>query len=143
MIRFDDADIELNPKDIKQVERRFGLRLPDALVELYLATNGGVPVSRRVYEDEHLNTCVEEFLPLKSSRGNFTAPRAYEIMALERKAVAENLFPFAVDSFGDFFFVDCKVALGDVYFFRGDTADPVPLLSLGVTIDDFWSALHV
>jgi hypothetical protein len=105
---------------------------------MYLASNGGEP-DPYVFENDELDTVVSEFLPLRSeSRG--TAVRSYKLLVLERAVVSPNLFPFAVDGGGDYFFVDTETPDGKVFFFRSDAADP-SLVSLGIDINEFWAAL--
>lgn len=134
-----DSNAAITPQDIADVEAQLGLRFPAPVRKLYLSANGGIP-DPEGFQNEVLDTLVAEFLPLKFEDGD-TAIAAYRDLVLVQKAVSSNLFPFAVDAGGDYFFVDTTTSEGRVYFYRHDTASTDPLLDLRVGFEQFWSSL--
>lgn len=138
-MRFRDPNAAIMPQDIADVEVQLGLRFPAPVRELYLSTNGGIP-DPEGFQNDVLDTLVAEFLPLKLEDGD-TAIDAYRDLVHVQKIVSTNLFPFAVDAGGDYFFVDTTTSEGRVYFYRHDTASSNPLLDLRVGFEQFWSSL--
>src|SRR5262245_15397292 len=135
MVRFVDCDEPLTEERIAHFERELGLRFPQSLREHYLRANGGCP-DPYVYEDDDVDTVVQECLPLGHGKGS--AIKTYEVLVLFKAFVPKWFFPFACDPTGDYFYVDCSSEAGDVYLYRHDTAGE-PLVDLKVGLDEFWS----
>jgi hypothetical protein len=129
----------LTAGDIANAETSLGLSFPESVRKLYLSTNGGYP-EPYVFENASVDTVVAEFLPLKSARKG-TALKSYEHLVVNKRLVARDFFPFAVDGGGDYFFVDCSTSEGVVYFYRGDSAERERLLDLKLGFDEFWASL--
>jgi hypothetical protein len=138
-VRFLQPEDRLSEDDIRWIETDLGMRLPNGVRSLYLAFNGGVP-SAYVFTNANVDTVVAELLPLKAA-GKGTAVDTYRKLVLSLNLVAPSMFPFAVDGSGDYFLVDCRTDVGNVYLYRGDTASESPLVDLGCTFDAFWSSL--
>jgi hypothetical protein len=138
-MEFLNPDRPLTDGMISLCEDACGLVLPDPVRQIYLRSNGGEP-EPYVFQNDELDTVISQFLPLVSeSRG--TAVQSYRRLVAEKALVPANLFPFAVDGGGDYFFVDCKTAEGAVYFYRSDTGFDEKLVPLGLNFDKFWGAL--
>jgi hypothetical protein len=137
-MRFENPEVPVTLDEIKLIESKLSLSLPQKLKEQYLCSNGGSP-DPYVYED----TVVASFLPLLSSRGKRTAIDTYEHLVQSQRIVPHHYFPFAVDGGGDYFFVDCASKDGIVFLYRSDNSfdDDAPLVSLGVGVGEFWFRL--
>ena len=121
------------------MERLLGFSFPEPLRSSYLAANGGEP-DPYVFQNDDVDTVVSQFLPLvSSSRG--TSVDAYRRLVKQKKIVSPHFFPFAVDGGGDYFFVDMRTPVGDVYFYRSDCESDQMLLNLHMSLDEFWSSL--
>lgn len=140
-MRFDNPEVPVTLDEIKLIEAKLSLSLPQELKEQYLCSNGGSP-DPYVYEDDNVDTVVASFLPILSSKGKRTAIDTYEHLVHSQRIVPQHYFPFAVDGGGDYFFVDCASKDGMVYLYRSDNSfDDGPLVSLGVGVGEFWSRL--
>lgn len=138
-MKFINPDRPVSESEIQRCESRYKIRLPKSLRQIYLQFNGGEP-DLYVFKNELLDTVVSEFLPLISEvRG--TSIEAYKRLVLGRNIVPDNLFPFAVDGGGDYFFADMETARGGVHFYQSDALNRPPLLALEMSVDEFWSFL--
>jgi hypothetical protein len=138
-MEFLNPDRPLTDDMIVRCEDACGLVLPNPVRQIYLRSNGGEP-EPYVFQSDDLDTVISQFLPLASeTRG--TAVQSYRRLVADKALVPANLFPFAVDGGGDYFFVDCKTADGAVYFYRSDTSFDEKLLPLGLNFYQFWRAL--
>lgn len=138
-MRFDNSERPVSERDIESVETTLGISLPAELRASYLLSNGGCP-NPYVFENDEVDTVVAAFLPLKAAAQE-TAVDVYRHLVLAESVVAAELFPFAADGGGDYFFVDCSPDTGDVYFFASDTASGGELIALGLSVEEFWSGL--
>jgi hypothetical protein len=138
-MEFRNCDVQLTREDISLVERELDLLFPAALVNHFLSANGGRPYPY-VYEDERVDTTVSAALPLKTGRGEHTAVDTYRHLVLELELLPAHFFPFAADSGGDYFYVDCESEWAEVYLYRHDTAGE-PLVPLKMGLDKFWDSL--
>lgn len=133
------SEMAVTAKEIASAEMALGINFPTPLQKFYLAANGGRP-ELYVFENERVDTVVAEFLPLQSeSKG--TSVRSYMQLVQSKKLVPPNLFPFAVDGGGDYFFIDCSTPDGTIYFLKGDSAKGVCLLNLHLSFDAFCDSL--
>ena len=137
-MNFTGSSDAISGLQIAACEEACGVRLPLSLRECYQESNGGQP-EPYVFENDHLDTVVSEFLPL-STDGRGGAVKTYLLLVRERKIVPSHFFPFAVDGGGEYFFVDTKSEEGAVYFFRSDSNEP-GLLPLNLGVREFWQAL--
>lgn len=133
MVRFVECDPPASDEEIDDLEKRVGLRFPEALRRLFREANGGRP-EPYIYGD----TDVSECLALRPGRGS--AEWTYDLLVASKQLVPRHFFPFAVDSAGDIFFVDCSSEEGQVYLWVHDTAYE-RVRPLDVSIEGFWSCL--
>jgi len=138
-MKFTNPETPINAKEIASIETSLGFTFPSPVPRLYISTNGGNP-EPYVFENEHVDTVVTEFLPLKSGRKG-TALKSYDRLVFKMKLAPQYFFPFAIDGGGDYFFVDCSIREGAIYFYRSNSADGHPLLNLDLDFDQFWSSL--
>lgn len=90
-----------------------------------------------------VQTTICDTLPLLTGSGRDTAPEAYDDLVLVKRLVPARFFPFAVDSGGDFFFVDCEDKDAAVYLFQSDHFPrETGFASLELGLEDFWDALE-
>jgi SMI1 / KNR4 family (SUKH-1) len=140
-VEFENSSAPTSMEELTKIEEELQLKLPTALRDQYLLTNGGRPMPY-VYEDDDLDTVVAAFLPISSMTGGRTAVDTYKHLVLSKQLVMRHFFPFAIDGGGDYFFVDCSTDEGMVYFFQGDAAyHQDALLPLELGIGDFWNRL--
>jgi cell wall assembly regulator SMI1 len=136
---FEKCDIKLSAADIEQAESRLGFALPEEVRITYLSANGGKPQNSS-FAHPSLETVVTRFLPLESSKDQWTAVFAYARLVRELHLCPDGFLPFAQDGGGDFFFVDCQSTDSRVYFYRSDTAFE-HVLDLAMSFKTFWESL--
>src|SRR6185437_5815420 len=137
---FENQDRSVSIAEIENVEAELDLRFPNSLKKLFLENNGGRPIPYVLHTQNHWTT-VSDTLPLRSSKSRGTAVHCYKILVLERKLVPRELFPFAVDSGGDCFFVDCTPDQESVYLYKADSAFGENLADLHMSLGEFWNSL--
>jgi hypothetical protein len=135
-VKFKHSESPLAESEIMELEKILEIKFPKPVYALYLRTNGGEPSH---YLFDPLDTSISEFMPLTASDPEITAVACYKDLVLEQELVPRNLFPFAVDSCGDYFFVDTKSADGSVYFY--DSEDDEPLIDLKMNFESLWLSL--
>ena len=137
MVVYSDSIEPASDEQIDCVERHVGLSFPGALRRLFREANGGRPYPY-IYRDGDNDTDVSECLAIREGKGS--ALWTYELLVLSKQLVPKDFFPFAVDSGGDCFFVDCSPGKGSVWIYVHDTAfEHVRFLS--ASLDEFWSHL--
>lgn len=129
--------------DIDEVERRFGVLLPQALREFYLQSNGGRP-DRNCYEVNAEIYIINTFLPIKFAAGTRgTLERSIQWLKIERQILPENFVPFAVDPFGNYFcFSTGEVDAGVIYFVGMDCKGEPKGVFLCSSFDKFFAELQ-
>ena len=137
MVKFVNCMAPASDEQIEELETKIGLQFPNGLRWLFREANGGRP-EPHIYRDETHDTDVSECMAIRPGKGS--ALWTYELLVLSKGLVPRGFFPFAVDSGGDCFFVDCSPARSGVYVYVHDTAfDHVRLLCS--SIDEFWTRL--
>ena len=137
MVEFTDCDPPATEEQIQAFEATVGCRFPPRLRRLFLETNGGRP-NPDGYRDEENDTDVSECLALREGRGS--VQHIYDIAVRQKRLVPEHFVPFACDSCGDFFYVDCDSPEALVYLYVHDTAYE-HFRPLGITMDELFSRL--
>ncbi|EEF59168.1 SMI1/KNR4 family protein [Pedosphaera parvula] len=137
---FENQDTPVSLAEIQSLEAELGIRFPDSLKKLFLENNGGSPIPYVLRTEDHYTT-VSETLPMKSSKGRGTAIDSYKTLVLKRNLVPRQLFPFAVDSGGDYFFVDCTPSRELVYLYKADCTFGENLSNLCMSLENFWNSL--
>ena len=82
MVLFEETDSPLSELDIKRVERRLGIHLPQDLKEHYLLYNGGRPCPRFFVKDGEPYG-VHYFLSMNTGETNSSFEHAY-VMLVDR-----------------------------------------------------------
>ena len=137
MVIYSDCMDPASDQQIDDLEKRVGLRFPSSLRRIFREANGGRP-DPYIFRDDNNDTDVSECLAIREGKGS--ALWTYELLVLSKRLVPSHFFPFAVDSGGDCFFVDCSSAEACVYLYVHDTAfEHIRLLS--GTLEEFWSCL--
>jgi len=138
---FSNLDKNISEAEIERAEKDVGFSFPPPLRSLFLNSNGGVP-DPYVLNHHKIVTTVSETLPLYSDQGFGTALDSYSRLISEQKIAPPFYLPFAVDSGGDYFFVDCTESSAPVSFYRSDCASgEPPLIDLGLGLEAFWDSL--
>ena len=137
MTSFVECDPPASDEEIDGLEKRVGLKFPEGLRRLFREANGGRP-DPYTYRDEDNDTVVSECLALRPGEGS--VEWTYDLLVSSKLLVPRHFFPFAVDSGGDTYFVDCSSPEGMVYLYVHDTAFE-HVRPLNVNIDGFWSRL--
>lgn len=119
------------PSDLDAMERDLGIRMPQALRNVYLESNGGIPVMA-TFSSQMLDTGIE-FLSLED------AARSYRRLVDEVGVLSPNQFPFGSDPGGDYWVVDCDSPNGVVAFLQGVGDDSI--VSTELDMADFLASL--
>lgn len=135
-ITFKHSGKPLTDSDIEDVEKSLKIHFPLDVRALYNRSNGGAPSP---YMFGPLDTAISEFMPLTSLEPGTTSVECYKNLVLEQHLAPREMFPFAVDGAGDYFFVDTGFDHGPVYFYDSQADDP--LINLHMDFKSFWEAL--
>jgi len=135
MVQFHECQPAATESDIKELEARLGFSVPRGIRTLLLTANGGRP-SPMIFGGIH-GTDVSECLALRDGRGSIWW--TYELLAKKHNSIPAHFLPFAVDSFGNTFLVDCRTAEAAVYILLHEL--PSKIQSLRVNFDEFWASL--
>jgi len=135
MVKFVECDPPATDADVDELERKLGFRVPSGIRRLLTTANGGRP-EPFVFGGLH-GTDVSECLALRDGRGSIR--RIYELVVLTNKAAPAHFLPFAVDSGGNFYLVDCSSEEATVHYLHHDPEHT--LHPLGVGLEEFWDRL--
>lgn len=103
MVVFEGTASPLSELDIRRVEHKLRVRLPQDLKEHYLRYNGGTPRPEFFVKDGEAYD-VEEFLPMNiPNEKGLTFERTYTFLVHEKPEFPQGYIPFACDSAGDYF----------------------------------------
>ena len=108
---FSKTSTKLSVDDLKSVEIKLGLILPDQLANHYLQFNGGIPDKPVFYsEKSDIETRIQVFLPMRNS--NIKGLPTFEEMYLKLKEqitlLSRRYLPFAHDGGANPFCVDLE-----------------------------------
>jgi hypothetical protein len=90
--------------EVESLEQLLGLRLPDPLRKLYLATAQG-KFNLNFFENEEYEFEIHELIPAFVERPR-NVVSVYKDLVVTRGLIPHSLFPFATGSGGDFFCID-------------------------------------
>lgn len=102
MVVFENIAPPLSELDIKRVEKRLGVRLPQDLREHYRLHNGGRPRPRffLAYGDAY---DVDNFLSMNTGANGTSFEETYALLVDQSPEFPRGYIPFADDSSGDLF----------------------------------------
>jgi cell wall assembly regulator SMI1 len=132
-IKFDRVKSPASREDIRAIEAELNICLPESLKWVFLNANGGRPVPSIFPNVTDVHSC----LALNDQRGSLRAN--YHLLVTQKKAAPASFLPFAEDSGGNVFFVDCADPGYGVYLLTHETV--FRLVPLNVDIDSFWGEL--
>lgn len=135
MVHFSESRAAATEADIVGFETELGFTLPSGIRELFLTANGGRPTPSII--GGKMGTDVSQCLALREGRGSVAW--TYDLLARKHKTVPPYLLPFAVDSGGNTFLVDCRTDDGPVHLLLHEL--PSKSLSLRMNLDEFWRSL--
>jgi cell wall assembly regulator SMI1 len=143
MVVFERTGSPLSEVDIRRVECRLGIRLPQDLKEHYLLHNGGRPRPRFFVKDGEAYG-VDEFLIMNTDDKNLSFEDAYVMLVDQTPEFPRGYMPFADDAFGDHFMYSVRPdSFGNIMFnqheYYGD--DERYVLFLAPTLREFINSL--
>ncbi|MBL8608293.1 MAG: SMI1/KNR4 family protein [Myxococcales bacterium] len=136
-MEFDECDPPATESAIAAFEERIGQVLPAGIRTLLLTANGGRPKRAIFRSPDGKAVDVSECLALRAGRGSIES--TYQLLTISKRAMPPHMLPFAQDSGGNIFAVDCRTPDAHVYFLLHDPE--FRLVSLGVALEAFWSRL--
>ena len=107
MVVFERTASPLSEVDIKRVERRLGIHLPQDLKEHYLLHNGGRPRPRFFLKDGEPYG-VHQFFAMNTGGRTSSFEDAYVMLVDQTPEFPRGYIPFAYDEFGDYFLYSVK-----------------------------------
>ena len=143
MVVFEKTASPLSELDIKRVERRLGVRLPQDLKEHYLLHNGGRPRPRFFVKDGEAYD-VDQFFSMNTGARGSSFERTYTILVVQTPEFPRGYIPFADDTSGDHFMYSVNPeSFGNIMFnqheYYGD--DDRYVLFLAPTLREFINSL--
>jgi cell wall assembly regulator SMI1 len=116
MVAFEWTGPPLSEADIKRVERRLGIRLPQDLKEHYLLNNGGRPRPRFFIKDGE-PFGVHEFHVMNTDNKNLSFEESYITLVHRTPEFPRGYIPFASDETGDYFLYSVRPdSFGNIMF---------------------------
>ncbi|WP_174411487.1 SMI1/KNR4 family protein, partial [Enterobacter hormaechei] len=103
MIKLIDSSPAVSADELGKIEVSLGVTFPNALKSIWLISNGGIlDEGRRVYQSEHYENDIKYFLPILHTKksGILTVDDYYKDLVVNKKILAENFIPFAIDGGG-------------------------------------------
>jgi cell wall assembly regulator SMI1 len=144
MVVFERTKPPLSELDIKRVENRLGIRLPQDLKEHYLRHNGGTPHPQFFPKDGDAYE-VKKFLPMNIEDPiGTTFEDTYVMMVDQTPDFPRGVIPFADDPSGDMFLYSVRPeSFGNIMFIsHEDYEDPDRyILFLAPTLKQFINSL--
>lgn len=125
MVVFEGTAPALSELDIRRVERKLGIRLPQDLKEHYLRFNGGTPRPDFFVKDGEAYD-VEQFFPMNIRKDvGLIFEDTYLFLVHEKPEFPLGYIPFACDSAGDYFLYSVQPgSFGNIMFnSRADYGD--------------------
>jgi hypothetical protein len=137
MVTFVECEAFATNDEVDQLEKMLGFAVPLGLRKIFTTANGGRP-EPDIFKTKEVFTNVSQCLALNQKRGGIWW--TYELLVLKKKAMPLHFVPFANDSGGNTFVVDCSSDKEQVHILL---YDPVfELVSLEVGFDEFWLCLE-
>lgn len=135
-MEFLECDPPATDAEVDAFEFKLGFHPPPGIRQLLTTANGGRPCPN-VIRHGGVYTDVSECLALRSGPGSIAW--TYDLMILNKHAAPTHFLPFATDSGGNLFLVDCHSSNAPVFLL---THDPIfELHPLLIGLDDFWRCL--
>lgn len=143
MVVFEGTASPLSEVDIKRVERRLGIHLPQDIKEHYLLHNGGQPRPRFFVKDGEAYD-VDQFLSMNTGASGSSFERTYVMLVDQTPEFPRGYIPFADDSSGDLFLYSVRPdSFGNITFnqheYYGD--DDRYVVFLAPTLKEFIDSL--
>jgi cell wall assembly regulator SMI1 len=137
MVKFENTHRPLSERDLNDVERRIGARLPTDIRKHYLLYNGGCPNPRYFPSGGDLYG-IQCFLAMNTLDENIGFEETYRDLVLLNEYFPIGYIPFAADESGDYFLYDIRPGhFGDIAFIQWDYfADESRFV---VKLSDSWS----
>ncbi|QPF93764.1 SMI1/KNR4 family protein [Bradyrhizobium commune] len=143
MVVFEDTAPPLSELDIKRVENRLGIRLPQDLKEHYLLHNGGRPCPQFFPKDGDAYD-VDCFYSMNTYAKGSSFERTYVMMVHQTPEFPRGYIPFADDCSGDKFLYSVRPeSFGNIMFIsHEDYEDPDRyVVFLAPTLKEFINSL--
>lgn len=137
MVEFSECDPPASNSEIVALEERLGFRIPSEIRDLVGRANGGRPTPS-IFRGSVGSTDVSECLALRDAQGSIEW--TYNQLVRNKKATPSHYLPFAIDSGGNTFFVDCDSPEQEVYLLLHDPQ--FKLLPLDIGLRNFWGSLE-
>jgi cell wall assembly regulator SMI1 len=143
MVVFERTSPALSELDIKRVENRLGVRLPQDLKAHYLLHNGGRPRPQFFVKDGEAYD-VDCFYSMNTGAKGSSFERTYVMMVDQTPEFPRGYIPFADDSAGDMFLYSVRPeSFGNIMFnSHEDYEDPDRyVVFLAPTLKEFIDSL--
>lgn len=143
MVVFEKTASPLSELDIKRIENRLRIRLPQDLKEHYLLHNGGTPRPRFFVKDDEAYD-VDCFFPMNTSGNGVSFEQTYVMMVYQTPQFPRGYIPFADTTGAGFFMYSVNPeSFGSIMFnqpeYYGD--DERYVLFLAPTLKEFLESL--
>ena len=129
---FMNASKAISKDEIKEIERKLEITLPEQLVKHYLKYNGGAPIRNFLFSRiSDIETSIQTFLPMKYKDATGFSLEEMYLNFVEKKVFSKKFLPFAIDYGGNLFCVnleDKKIVM--IWLDIGDVDENrIPILS--------------
>ena len=116
-MEIEDQGPRLQPADIDDLERSWGIVFPSSYRDLLLSSNGGRPVPDTVDIQDFPEVCTDVTVFFRIGGANESSDLRWNKEQVEESGLGSILIPIARDSFGSLFgFAAAKDRLDEVIF---------------------------
>jgi cell wall assembly regulator SMI1 len=120
MVTFEDTHHPLTERDLNDVERLIGIKLPRDLRNHYILHNGGRPNPRFFPCGDELYG-IHYFFAMKTGNPNIGFEETYMDFAFANPFFPKGFIPFAIDEVGDYFLYSIRPGhFGEIAFNQSD-----------------------
>lgn len=114
-MEFKSTKKKIDISDIRKLENKYHFKFDKYFEQHYLIHNGGIP-KNTVLPGNNNNYIIDEFLSIKYGRDNEYS----ETLDLIGDVLPQNVTPFAIDPFGNYF---CFNKKGEILFWDHEEAE--------------------
>ena len=129
-------------EDMKSVEKRLRITIPEDLKALYFKANGG-KVVENCFEKDGRKYHIHDMLPMLYGDGD-GVEETYEDLVLDNDLFPDDIMPFAADAFGDYFVYSLQNgSMGAILFTESDYNEDgsLHIVKLADSLEEFLSSL--
>lgn len=140
---FSEVSKQLTINDIREIEEKLNIKLPEQLINHYLKFNGGIPDKPYVCSNiSDIETSVHAFSPMKyDDELDYTLEECY-LNYKTRSVIPEKFLPFAYDAGSNPFCINLKTGQVVIIWLDMGEVTEKEIKLLANSFDEFMNSLQ-